>query len=152
MFNFHSSTGNATSKKCEERGPCGSLIDAILQAVSSSSNLSPVTINVRNSALEAQLAAKSLKSINVCGDGNCFFRALSMSLYGDESAHAQLRTSIAQHLADLATSFSRLLASRLRTQPRSLKLPMRYDNHACGQAKTLRLWLLIFFSETFKFI
>ena len=57
---------------------------------------------MRNSALEAQLAAKSLKSINVSGDGNCFFRALSMSLYGDESAHAQLRTSIAQHLADFS--------------------------------------------------
>ena len=55
---------------------------------------------MRNSALEAQLAAKSLKSINVSGDGNCFFRALSISLYGDESAHAQMRTSIAQHFAD----------------------------------------------------
>ena len=51
-----------------------------------------------------------------------------------------------------ATSFSRLLALRFQTQPRSLKLPRRYDNHARGQANTLHLWLLIFSSETFKFI
>ena len=87
-------------QKCKGREPCGSLIDAALQAASSSSNLTSATISLRNNALEVQLAAKCLMPINVSGDGNCFFRALSMSLYGKESAHVQMRISVAQHLAD----------------------------------------------------
>ena len=76
--------------------PCGSL-GAIFYAASSS-KLLPATIILRNLALTAQLDAKQLESINIFGDGNCFFRALSLGLYSDQSAHIQLRSSIAQHL------------------------------------------------------
>ena len=46
----------------------------------------------------AQLAAKQLESINIIGDENCFFRALSIGFYSNQSAHTQLRSSITQHL------------------------------------------------------
>ena len=107
-----------------------------------------IIIIINNSTLEAQLAAKRFMPINVSGDGNCFFQALSMSMVRSQhmfnSTHRLLSSS-----PILVTSFSRLLASCLRTQPKSLKLPMRYNNHAHVQAKILHLWLPIFFSETF---
>lgn len=40
-----------------------------------------------------------LQSVDVLGDGNCLFRALSVGLYGDETHHSQLRQHIASHLA-----------------------------------------------------
>ena len=39
-----------------------------------------------------------LMSVNVTGDGNCFYRALSFILHGNEDHHTELRRSIADHL------------------------------------------------------
>ena len=52
----------------------------------------------RNSDLGRQLANRGLASVNVRGDGNCFFRAISMSLYGREGDHCTVRDSILTHL------------------------------------------------------
>ena len=42
--------------------------------------------------------ANQLKVSNVLGDGNCFYRSLSVSLYGHQDCHIALRTSIADHI------------------------------------------------------
>ena len=51
---------------------------------------------VRN--LNAQLLHNHLTTTDVIGDGNCFFRALSVCLYGHENEHTTLRSSVANHL------------------------------------------------------
>jgi hypothetical protein len=53
----------------------------------------------RNAELELRLKTAGLYPIDVCGDGNCFFRALSMCLIGSENDHQKLRKDIVQHMA-----------------------------------------------------
>jgi OTU-like cysteine protease len=55
---------------------------------------------LRNAAVEKQLADKHLRTINVEGDGNCFYRAISVGLYGTESHCNTLRKSVALHMLD----------------------------------------------------
>jgi hypothetical protein len=43
------------------------------------------------------LAAKNLRSIDIVGDGNCFYRALAFGLHGGESHHIRLRQITARH-------------------------------------------------------
>ncbi len=59
-------------------------------------------IKMRNDNLNRQLAANNLRSIDVRGDGNCYFRSLSVVLYGDESHHAALRESISEELLNIS--------------------------------------------------
>jgi OTU-like cysteine protease len=57
-------------------------------------------IDKRNSALNSQLCKMQLYPMDVKGDGNCFFRAISVGLYGHENQHRVLRQSVAEHLKD----------------------------------------------------
>ena len=50
------------------------------------------------------LLADGLQAINVLGDGNCFFRSVSVSLIGSENDHAMLRKSIVQFMSNEAAS------------------------------------------------
>ena len=52
----------------------------------------------RNSDFDRQLANRGLASVDVRGDGNCLFRAISMYLYGREGDHCTLRNSILTQL------------------------------------------------------
>ena len=56
------------------------------------------TAVLRNAAVQAMLRDMRLMSVNVTGDGNCFYRALSLILHGNEDHHTELRRSIADHL------------------------------------------------------
>ena len=58
----------------------------------------------RNVFVSKQLAASGLKTVNVGGDGNCYYRALSIGLYRHENQHLQLRQSIVQHILDMASA------------------------------------------------
>ena len=51
-----------------------------------------------------RLLADGLQAINVSGDGNCFFRSVSVSLIGSEIDHAMLRNSIVQFMSNEAAS------------------------------------------------
>ena len=51
-----------------------------------------------------RLLADGLQAINVSGDGNCFFRSISMSLIGSENDHAILRKNIVQFMSNEAAS------------------------------------------------
>ena len=59
-------------------------------------------IKARNKDLDKQLAANNLRSVDGRGDGNCYFRSLSVVLYGDESRHAFLRESASQELLNIS--------------------------------------------------
>ena len=53
---------------------------------------------LRNAAVRKMLRDMCLMSVNVTEDGNCFYRALSFILHGNEDHHTELRRSIADHL------------------------------------------------------
>ncbi len=40
----------------------------------------------------------SYKRIRVRGDGNCFYRCISVQLYGTEERHLDVRNSVVDHL------------------------------------------------------
>ena len=89
------------NKKRISWGLCGSL-SAIFQVASSPSEINVTDVHNRNAKLDKQLALKGFTSINVSGDGNCLFRALSISIYGHEFNYSFLRSSVAQHILDHA--------------------------------------------------
>ena len=80
-------------------------MSVLLSAANSaeSERLSQAEIKKRSAALNRQLAAQGLRAVNVAGDGNCYFRALSINLYNNEDAHLQLRHSIIQNIIHLAS-------------------------------------------------
>ncbi len=53
----------------------------------------------RNCAVDRHLLGQGLTATDVGSDGNCFFRAVSVCVYGNESRHALLRHEVAQHIA-----------------------------------------------------
>ena len=62
--------------------PCVSLtVSAFVNAVAQASFIDPAEIQSRNDALNTQLRNKKLSTIDVVGDDNCFFWALSVSLH-----------------------------------------------------------------------
>jgi len=48
--------------------------------------------------LTEQLATIGFKKMNVLGDGNCFFRAISHQLYQDENRHLNIRSEAINYL------------------------------------------------------
>ncbi len=67
-------------------------------AANDSSDIPLPVIRARNAELEEQLQSKHLRSIDVAGDGNCFFRAVSMNLFGSEDHHSNLRQSVTSYM------------------------------------------------------
>ena len=69
--------------------------------------LSNSTIGEHNLSIEKQLVKKGLLSYDVIGDGNCFFRSVSVTLNGNEDSFASLRKSIITYMAaDVSLSIS----------------------------------------------
>ena len=60
--------------------------------------LDAATIQQRNDALEKQLEAYQLASMDVMCDRNCFYRAVFVSVYGDQSWHGNLRRDLANYV------------------------------------------------------
>jgi OTU domain-containing protein 3 len=71
---------------------------SIFEAASDSSSISNDICQARNAALRLQLQRKQLKLVNVQGDGNCWFRAVSVNICGHENQHSELRRLIANHM------------------------------------------------------
>ena len=73
-----------------------------LSVIASIANQSATEYNdmcKRHAALNEQLRAKRLQTVNVESDGNCLFRAVSYLLTGSEdSSRASLRASVASHI------------------------------------------------------
>ncbi|KXZ46175.1 hypothetical protein GPECTOR_46g244 [Gonium pectorale] len=56
--------------------------------------------------LEAELASLGLRIKEIVGDGNCFFRALSDQLQGDEKSHGQLRARVVGYIGEHQDDFA----------------------------------------------
>lgn len=52
----------------------------------------------RQQVLEQYLLSLKLTTVDVRGDGNCFYRAACYGLYGSESRHAELRQLVADYV------------------------------------------------------
>ena len=52
----------------------------------------------RNAAVNHQLASNYLRTMDVAGDGNCYFRALSFCFSGNQRNHKLLRALIASYV------------------------------------------------------
>jgi hypothetical protein len=69
-----------------------------MHAANSSASLSEAEANRRNAVLNRYLVANDMRAVNVAGDGNCYFRALSVCLYNNEEEHLKLRQSIIKYI------------------------------------------------------
>ena len=56
----------------------------------------------RNAKLDKQLDLKGLTSIKVSGDGNCLFRALSVSIYVHEFNYSFFHSTVVQYILEHA--------------------------------------------------
>ncbi|GLI63326.1 hypothetical protein VaNZ11_006243 [Volvox africanus] len=56
--------------------------------------------------LGAELAALGLRIKEITGDGNCFFRALSDQLQGDERQHVQIRQRVVSYMVEHQEDFT----------------------------------------------
>ena len=67
------------------------------------------TISNRNNGLDVQLKAIGLSTIDVGGDGNCLFRAVSRSIYGNEDSHMLLRKQAVNWIRSNGNPLSKLM-------------------------------------------
>ena len=75
-------------------------LSALFSAVKQPANLDSTTVQQRNVCVVKQFSDKHLRSIDVVGDGNCLYRAISLSVYGSQSEHGELHKAIASHMLD----------------------------------------------------
>ena len=73
-------------------------MSAFIDAAAQASPIDPVKIWSRNEALNVQFQNKEFSVTGVEGDGNCFFRALSVSLHGHQHYRAVLRETVARQV------------------------------------------------------
>jgi OTU-like cysteine protease len=74
------------------------LLSAIIDAANEPTAIPQSVIMSRNTSLDSQLRNKGLHTTEVISDGNCFFRSVSVSLYGSQLRHTELRKSVAEHV------------------------------------------------------
>ena len=71
-----------------------------MDAVNRPSSLRQSIITSGNANVDKQLRSYHLRAEEVAGNGNFFFRAISVCLHGDQSYHTELRQMIAKHVRD----------------------------------------------------
>ena len=62
--------------------------------------VSSTPLSVPLSSLQARLAQQGFRPLEVCSDGNCFFKSVSHQLYNDPSCHMDIRAAGVQYLSD----------------------------------------------------
>jgi len=62
------------------------------------------------------LSRQNRKVISILGDGNCFYRALSMIIYGSQEEHERVRGVIAENIEQNPENFVALLPPRRTVQ------------------------------------
>lgn len=65
----------------------------------------PTNSNSSMSLLTSSLSQMGLEPVDVIGDGNCFFRAVSHQINGTESNHSQIRALAIQNLINCPEQF-----------------------------------------------
>ena len=76
----------------------------MLNASANTVTLDSAEVKRRNAVINGQLRAEGLRAVDVIGNGNCYFRAISVCLYNNESGHLELRKSIVNHIIELASA------------------------------------------------
>ncbi len=79
-------------------------LEAIIAAADKPAVLDPAVVQQRNHDLDQLLETFKRHVIDVNGDGNCFYRAVSVGLHGHEEAHADIRQSVARDIRNKAAS------------------------------------------------
>ena len=65
-----------------------------------------------NSDLDAILAERGLRTVQVEGDGNCFFRVVAHQIYGDSSLHSTVRARAVNEVASNPDLFRDFIADQ----------------------------------------
>ena len=78
----------------------------MISAADKATVLDEAIVLCRNSSLNKQLSDKHLRSVNVEGDGNFFFRALSLCIVDHQRNHIALRQAAAKYIASRVTRSS----------------------------------------------
>ena len=74
------------------------LRDSQLKAALEDLRKAAILMDTRNSALCVQLEGQGLVTVDVAGDGNCFFRAASYAIHGNDTSYQILRQQVASHI------------------------------------------------------
>ena len=72
-----------------------------------------------------------LISVDIAGDGNCYFRSLPVCLYGSQDHHLQLRNDIIQYMMN---STGEAGSKQIRRQLENMKKPGEWVGEAVVQA------------------
>ena len=75
-----------------------------------------------------------MKLVNVCGDGNCFFRAIAHQLYGDESQHQKVREEAVQEVIKNSNRYSNFVAGSFDKYVSNLSTDREWADNAAIQA------------------
>ena len=92
------------------------------------------TLREREDEFAAQLAAKSLRIVEMCPDGNCLFRALAHSVWNDQERHAAVRASVMQYLVQERDYFSQFVSEDFVRYVRRKSREGTHGNHLELQA------------------
>ena len=72
---------------------------AVISAASTSAVVTIDDICARNEKIMRQLYVEHLLAVDVCGDGNYFFRAISVYLHGHQGNHSSFRKAVASYVS-----------------------------------------------------
>ena len=70
----------------------------IINAANEPTFVEPSVIQSCIAAVDRQLYENHLHTSDVIGNGNCFYRAISVSLHGNQSKHTEIRQYVAKHV------------------------------------------------------
>jgi hypothetical protein len=73
-------------------------------------------VSDRHRALEQDLSSRGLTTIDVLGDGNCFYRAACYGLYGCDTWHADLRRRNAEYVMQAGSLLEGLVSAANNTE------------------------------------
>ena len=65
----------------------------------------------RNNKMEENLHSKNLTTVEINADGNCFYRAISYALLGNQDSHDLIRQDIATHVEKRGTVIDGIIVS-----------------------------------------
>ena len=92
---------SSQSKKRSRRESCDSRAAVVAAAnYAAPSRISQAEISTRNALVNMRLREDQLCAVDVCGDGNCFFRSLSVCMDATENNYSLLRKNIVQYNYD----------------------------------------------------
>ena len=75
-----------------------------------------------------------MKLVNVCGDGNCFFRAIAHQLYGDESQNQKVGEEAGQEIIKKSNRYRNFVVGSFDKYVSNLSTDREWTDNAAIQA------------------